>query len=269
MAVIGQQVKPAAGTGVRTPLFILGVALALLAFLLMLAFGAIFASRTHSTSSVRVVVAAQDIQARTPITADMITYSTISSDSVPPKAIYHSADLSGFAAVVDIPKGQVLSSNIVSANPDILASGSATSFLPIPVGYVALTLPTGEQQGVGGYIAQGDYINIIASVNTGLITPVNPRTVTRTVFTSVHVIRVGPASNVPRQGVAQGLSTSLTVVMTECDAEYMTWLTLNSSLKYSLVAYQNYATGVPTADTTCASSIIGPAQVDARWGFTH
>ena len=269
MAVMGQQAKPATTAGIRTPLFILGVALALLAFLLMLAFGAIFASRSHSTSTVRVVVAAQDIQARSPITADMITYGTVSSDSVPPKAMYHSADLSGFAAVVDIPKGQVITSNIVSSNPDILASGPASEFLPIPAGYVALTLPTGEQQGVGGYIAQGDYINIIASVNTGLITPLNPRTVTRTVFTNVHVIRVGPDSTVPRQGVAQGLVTSLTIVMTECDAEYMTWLTLNSSLKYALVAYQNYATSVPPADTTCPSSIIGPAQVDARWGYTR
>ena len=271
MAAIGQA-KPATG-GIRTPLFILGVALALLAFLSMLAFGAIFASKSRSVSSVRVVVAAQDIQPREPITIDMITYGTVSSDSIPPKAITRATDLTGYAALVQIPKGQVITSNIVSGNPDLLASGPASSFLPIPPGYVALTLPTGEQQGVGGYVAQGDYINIIASVNTGLISNNSPRTITRTVFTNVYVIRVGPESTVPRQGVAQGLATSLTVLMSLCDAQYMTWLTLNASLKYVLVSYHEYAKDVPPADPSCPSTvapgIIGPVQVDARWGFTR
>jgi Flp pilus assembly protein CpaB len=270
MAAIGQA-KPAT-TGIRTPLFILGVAMALLAFLLMMGFGVIFASRSHPATSVRVVVASQDISQREPITADMITYGTVSSDSLPPRAFTHMADLAGYAALVEILKGQVLTSNIVSANRDLLA-GATSSFLPIPTGYIALTLPTGEQQGVAGYIAQGDYINIIASVNTGLITSTNPRTVTRTVFTSVYVIRVGPESTVPRQGVAQGLATSLTILMSECDAQYMTWLILNASLKYVLLSYHDYKQAPEPVDPACPSTavpgIIGPAQIDARWGFTR
>lgn len=270
MAAIGQA-RPGAA-GIRTPLFILGVALALLAFLLMLVFGVIFASRSHPTSPVRVVVANQDIPQREPITADMITYGTVSSDSLPPKAFTRMADLTGYAAVVVILKGEVLTSNIVSSNQDLLA-GATSSFLPIPTGYIALTLPTGEQQGVAGYIAQGDYINVIASVNTGLISANNPRTVTRTVFTSVYVIRVGPESNVPRQGVAQGLATSLTVLMSECDAQYMTWLILNASLKYVLLSYHDYQQAPAPADSACppttAPGIIGPGQIDSRWGFTR
>ena len=270
MAAIGQS-RPTA-TGIRTPLFILGVALALLAFLLMLVFGAIFASRSHSTSSVRVVIASQDIAQREVITADMITYGSVSSDSLPPKAFTHVADLTGFAAIVEILKGQVLTSNIVASNPDLLA-GPTSSFLPIPAGYIALTLPTGEQQGVAGYIAQGDYINIIATINTGLISANSARTVTRTVFTSVYVIRVGPESTVPRQGVAQGVASSLTVLMSECDAQFVTWLTLNASLKYVLLSYHDYQQTQPPADSACppttAPGIIGPAQVEARWGFTR
>lgn len=270
MAAIGQA-RPAAGR-IRTPLFILGVALALLAFLLMIAFGAIFASKARSVGSVRVVVAAQDIQPREPITPDMITYGTVSSDSVPPRAFSRSADLSGYAAMVEILKGQVITSNIVSANQDLLVGGAASSYLPIPPGYVGLTLPTGEQQGVGGYVAQGDYINIIASVNTGLISPNNPRTITRTVFTNVYVIRVGPESSVPRQGLAQGLASSLTVVMSLCDAQYMTWFILNASLKYALLSYHDYAKSTPPPDPACPSTtqpgIIGPSQIDQRWGFT-
>ncbi len=270
VAAIGQT-KPAAA-GIRTPLFILGVALALLAFLLMLVFGAIFASKSRTASSVRVVVANQDIPQREPITAAMVTYGMVSSDSLPPQAITRIADLTGYAAVVEIFKGQVLTSNIVSANSDLLA-GATSSYLPIPPGYIALTLPTGEQQGVAGYIAQGDYINVIATVNTGLISPNNTRMVTRTVFTSVYVIRVGPESTVPRQGVAQGLSSSLTVVMSLCDAQYMTWLILNASLKYVLLSYHDYSQMPASADPACPSTaepgIIGPGQIDARWGFTR
>jgi Flp pilus assembly protein CpaB len=270
MAAIGQA-KPAT-TGIRTPLFILGVALALLAFLLMLVFGAILTGRSHSTTSVRVVVANQDISQREPITADMVTLGTVTSDSLPPRAFTRTADLTGYTALVEIIKGQAITSNVVSANQDQLA-GATSSFLPIPTGYIALTLPTGEQQGVAGYIAQGDYINIIASINTGLITATNPKTVTRTVFTSVYVVRVGPESTVPRQGVAQGLASSLTVLMSECDAQYMTWLTLNASLKYVLLSYHDYKRALEPADPGCPSTaapgIIGPAQVEARWGFTR
>lgn len=269
MAAISQ-VRPAGN--IRMPLFILGVALALMAFLLMFAFGIVFASQTRSASQVRVVVADQDIQPREPITPDMLALGTVAANSVPPKAFMHIADVTGFSSLVLINKGQVVTSNLVSNNPDQLSS-STSSFLPIPRGYVAVTLPTSEQQGVAGYIAQGDYINIIASVNTSLIGPNNARTVTRTVFTSVYVIRVGPESSIPRQGVAQGLTSSLTVVMSLCDAQYMTWLILNASLKYVLLSYHDNSQSTQAADPSCPSTeepgIIGPGQVDARWGFTR
>src|SRR5438046_2774582 len=115
-----------------------------------------------------------------------------------------------------------------------------SAYLPIPAGYVAATLPTGEQQGVGGYIHQGDYINVIAVTNTALFSPRNPRSVARTVFSSVHVIRVGPQSLVQGQGQAQGVSSSITVVMTQCDWNYMEWLLVKPSTKYPLPAYDEY-----------------------------
>lgn len=264
------QTRPSAPT-IRTPLFIVGVGLALLAFLLMLAFGILFAGKGQVVGTVRVVVAAQDISARQPITLDMVTYGTVASTSVPKGAITRTADLNGYSALVSIPKGQVLTGNVISSNPDVLA-GTQSEYLPIPRGYVAMTLPTSEQQGVGGYIAQGDYINVIATINTSLITPINPRKVTRTVFNNVYVIRVGPASSVPRQGVAQGLSSSITIVMSLCDAQYMTWFTDNVDLKYVLLAYPDYgntpAAGVPACPSTTEPDIVGPAQVESRYGFT-
>jgi len=257
MAAIGQT-RPRVTPNIRTPLFIFGVALALVAFLVMLAFGLLFANRAQVSTPVRVVVAARDIDAREPLTADMLTTTSLPS----------TADVTGTSALVQIYKGQPITENIVASNPDQV---TPSSYLPVPQGFVAITIPTSEQQGVAGFIAQGDFIDVIATVNTQLFSPASPRQVTRTVFTSVYVIRVGPQSVVPRQGQAQGLTSSITVLMTLCDAQYMDWLALNGTLKYALLSYHDYAKGQPAADASCPSTVapglIGPAQVQARYDF--
>ena len=265
------QTRPSA-PAIRTPLFVVGIGLALLAFLLMLAFGALFVGRTQTVTQVKVVVATQDIGQRQTIDSTMLGYGSVASTSLPPHAAKQISDLIGYTAVVAIYKGEVITSNVVSSNPDLLA-GPNSAYLPIPTGYVALTLPTNEQQAVGGYIAQGDYMNVMVTLNTTVFTPINPRSVTRTVFTNLHVIRVGPDSNLVRQsGVAQGLSSSITVVMSQCDAQYMYWFLKNADLKYDLLAYPDYATGPSGGGTACPSvtapPAIGPSAVDARWGFT-
>lgn len=272
MAAIAQSpTRPAPTSGVRTPLFIFGVALALLAFLIMFAFGFVYVGRSQTGATVRVVVAARDIDAREPITPDMLSIGTFPASALPQqKTFTRTAALIGYAAVVPIYKGEAITDNLVT-NSDAV-SPSQSSYLPIPQGYVALTLPTGEQMGVAGYIAQGDYIDVIATVNTAQFSPANPRSVARTVFTSLYVIRVGPQSVVPRQGQPQGVSSSITVLMTQCDAQYLDWLLQNATLKYTLLSYHDYQTAQPSPDPGCSPvtepALIGPAQVDSRWGFT-
>lgn len=268
MAAIGQA-RPGTTT-IRTPLFILGVALALFAFLAMFAFGLLFTRGVANSGEIRVVVASRDIQPREPITDGMITIAAAPSSSAV-VAFLHGADLKGYAAVVPIYKGEVITRNLVSSNPDDI-TGAVSSYLPIPAGLVAMTLPTSEQQGVAGYVAQGDYIDILATLNTNLFLKGNERQVTRTVFTNVYVIRVGPASTLPKQGQPQGVSSSLTVVLSLCDAQYLNWLITNATLKYTLLSYHDYTTTAAPADPNCpatlAPNVIGPALVDARWAFS-
>ncbi|OLC24819.1 MAG: Flp pilus assembly protein CpaB [Actinobacteria bacterium 13_1_20CM_2_65_11] len=256
---------------VRTPLFLVGIALALLAFIAMFAFGIVFVNRSQGGRQIAIVMAAQDIQAREPILPDMLSVANVPAAALPPKAFFRLADVSGYSAVVTIFKGQPITSNVVASNPDVLAG--ASTYLPIPQGYVAITVPTSEQQGVAGYIAQGDYINVIATVNSATFTPSNPRSVTRTVFSNLHVIRVGPLSAAPKEGQPQGVVGSLTVVMSLCDAQFMNWLLVNASLKYVLLSFHDYTPGTPAApETACLSTVapavVGPHQVDARWGFS-
>ena len=256
----------------RTPLFLLGVGMALLAFILMFAFGILFANRTQPGAQVLVVVANQDILAREAIDPTMVSLARMPSSTLPPHAFVRLADVTGYSALVTIYKGQAVTANVVASNPDQIASGTST-YLPIPQGYVAVTLPTGELQGVGGYVAPGDYLNIIATANSDLFLSKPSRVVTRTVFSGIRVIRVGTPSAGPKEGQAFGVSGSLTVVVSECDAQYLQWLLTNVTLKYLLLSYKDYATNsLSSPDPSCLPTtlppVIGPSAVDARWGFT-
>ena len=142
-------------------------------------------------------------------------------------------------------------------------------------GWTAITLLTNEMQGVAGYIREGDYLDLIATVNTQLFDPKQrPRQVTRTVFTQVHVIRVGPSTMVPRQaGQVPGVTSSLTVVMPLCDAQFMEWLKLNATITYTLLPYQQYDPTLEQKpnpacpDPSVAPPVVGPRAVNDRWGF--
>jgi Flp pilus assembly protein CpaB len=273
MAVVGQaRPLPQAGLhgmpNMRTPLFVFGVALALVAFLVMFAFGIVFVGRSQPSGSVPVVVANRNIDARTPITADMLTLSSVPAAAVPPKTYLHLSDLANMTAVVPIYKGQPISSNLVSSEDGVIDSTQAARILPIPAGYVAYTLATSEQQGVAGYIAQGDYINVVAELSSDVFSKYNPRPLARTVFTNLYVIKVGPQTPVTRQGQVQGLASSITVVMSPCDTTYMEWLQVNATLKYALVSSADKPSSIPASSCpTQATASIGPAEVDARWHF--
>ena len=67
---------------------------------------------------------------------------------------------------------------------------------------------------------------------------------TKTIFTNLHVIKVGtPCTN--------SNPSSLTVVVTECQAEIITWFLAYASLKYTLESYQDYLQGTPPPDPKC------------------
>ncbi|HEY8952100.1 MAG TPA: Flp pilus assembly protein CpaB [Candidatus Dormibacteraeota bacterium] len=270
---------PRAKRSGRTLIFVLGAGMAVLAFVAVFVVGVFLQAGSSATRQVTAVVALHDIQPRELITSSSVTVAMVPSASLPPHSIVRMADLVGDTALVTIYKGQVLSQSIVAANPDQIDQTTA-SYLPIPQGFVAITIPTNELQGVAGYVSAGDYINVIASVNTKLLLVYKGQVVdthdtgmvTRTVFTSVRVIRVGPPTLGPKNGQQQGVSSSLTIVVSECDAQFIDWFINNASLKYVLLSYQDYAPAPATADTSCPStvapSVVGPQQVNSRWNFT-
>lgn len=267
MAAVGQSRQLVAPSpNMRTPLFIFGVALALVAFLVMFAFGFVFVGRQQAAGNVPVVVAKADIDARTAITPDMLTIGSMPATAVPPNTFLRIAQLADMTAAVKIYKNQAISANLVASSPEDLMTGDVNPYLQIPTGYDALSIPASELAGVAGFIQAGDYIRVIASINTGQFGDKHQRPVVLTVFTDLHVIKVGPQSPIKQQS---GVATSFTVVMTHCDAEYMDWLLLNATLKYTLESKDDYnKTPATAACTSAPSGPIGPKQVDDRWHFT-
>lgn len=224
------------------------------------------------SGDVAVLVAARDIQSRTAITADDLTVAHFPAGLVPDRHLSAVADALGSYVVVSVPRGQPLTGNLVAKSPDVIDQ-PGQAYLPIPPGWVAVSLPTSDQMGVGGFIQPGDYITVLAMVNTSTFANGANRVVTKQVFNNLRVIRVGTVTAQPAAGT-RGPATGaiITVITTECDAEYLNWLVANTSLRYVLQSYKDYGPAPTAADPSCPSLTsgtgVGPAQVDNRFGFS-
>lgn len=259
---------------------IVGLVMALLAFLLVILVGNLAGGGgVGGGPQVQVIVAANPIAFRTTIAPTDLTTKGFTQADVPPGSFLaaQKASVVGSVAELNIDKGQPLTQNMLAKNAnDVVAP--TTSYLPLPSGWVAYTMPTSEQQGVAGYPQVGDYITVIASADLTLFTGAQqsgpPRFVAKTVYTNLRIIRIGPAGGSGQTGTAQqgGLSSSITVEMTQCDAELMTWLQAKTSLKYTLESYHDYAPQPTAADSACpsiaAAQGVGPRVIDGRWHFS-
>ena len=244
---------------------IIGTVLALLAFGTAAAVASLplFAS---STSGTKVVVAKNAIAARTRIRPADLELKSVSP--TPPLSFTDLATVAGKGARVDIPAGSPVTANLISQTPDQLSSSEVT-YLPIPSGYVAVTVPTSELVGVAGYVQVGDRITVLATMSTSAFSPGQGAPVVRTVFKDLNVIRVGPST---AQAGSGEVTSSLTVLMTGCDSEYLFWLLNNAVLKYELESFTDYGATPTTPDPSCPSLAsvggVGPKEVNSRWHFT-
>ncbi len=245
---------------------VVGTVLAVLAFATAAGVASIPLLFPAGSSGAKVVVAKVAIAARTKIQASDLMTTVITP--VPPQSFSDVNSVAGKGARVDIPAGAPVTANLIAQSPDLLSS-SDTIYLPIPSGFVAVTIPTSEEVGVGGYVQLGDRITVLATVNTSIL-GINPGSpVVRTVFRNLDVIRVGPAST--SSGASQ-ITSSLTVLMTACDSEYMFWFLTNAVLKYTLESFKDYQPTPNQPDPSCPNLTsvggVGPHEVDARWAFT-
>ncbi|MHB8611820.1 MAG: RcpC/CpaB family pilus assembly protein [Candidatus Dormibacteraceae bacterium] len=236
-----------------------------------------------------VVVAKQAIGIRHTITdADLDTAKVSGSFTSANNTYANKADVLNLIAEIQITKGSVITSDMLAKDVGLIPAGVAPAYLPLASGYVALTIPTGELQGVAGHITLGDYFTVIASGSLSIVSQSTtgqtgpPRIVSKTVFTNVRVIGLGPATaNVQPAGGAttvggtapvSGVVSSLTIELTQCDAEYFTWFINNMTLKYTVESFHDYLTAPTAPDPTCPTVLsaqgVSNKQVDARYHFS-
>src|SRR2546429_9120336 len=83
----------------------------------------------------------------------------------------------------------------------------------------------------------------------------------------------GSGNTTSSSGPSSGVTSSLTVELTQCDAEFLTWFLANTQVRYTLESYKDYSTA-PTdnQDTTCATiqaaGGVTNKQVDAKYKFS-
>ena len=242
------------------PFTIVGAVIAVLALGAFILFGgkgggAVPTAGTGIQASI--VVAAHDLPLRVALTPTDVTVVKMPSTSVPPHHFDKVEQVKNLIPIATILKDQALTSNLLVSSPDEV-SGAQAAFLPIPKGFVGTTIPTGEQQGVAGNIQAGDYISIVVV----MVTQTGRFSNVRTVFTNIHVLRVGPANldvqaaqnkgSVPAKQTSG--AASLTVVVTQCQAEFINWFIANGTIKYTLESYKDYAPRDTTADVNCPNA---------------
>ena len=215
-----------------------------------------------SGAQTTVLVARQAIAYRQVVTAADLVSKQIYTIDVPTGAYTQAGDLktNGSVAALNIPVGTVITASAMVQSADALISLQVPSFLPISPGYVAMTIPTGEEVGVAGYIQPGDYITLVSTHGT----------VTRTVYTQIHVIRIGlatfgSASSAP---APTNVASSLTIVVTQCQSEYLIWLMANTQMRYNLESSSDY-TGMADKDPSCptiaSAGGVTAKDVAAKW----
>jgi pilus assembly protein CpaB len=109
-----------------------------------------------------VVRAKVDIPVLTPITADMIQVVSVSPADAPPNAARSVEAVVGRYASVPILAGQDVDARELETNPGQLAFGFGA---PLEVGQVAFAIPVEPGQAVGGAIAPGARVDIVAVPN--------------------------------------------------------------------------------------------------------
>jgi pilus assembly protein CpaB len=254
---------------------IVGAVLALVGFGAAVALGSLGGSKGGSSVSgptVLAVYAAKDISLRTTITSsDQVTVKAVPGSVLSGDAITIDGSLANqstakqqdaafkqtkdLIAEVNIKAGTPLLASMLAKSGDIV-SGLQAAYLPIPQGYVAFTMPTSEQIGVAGYIQPGDYISVVAQAGTQQTAAVV------TVFPNLRVLRVGPANlqvtgaggNQTQAAASPGANaSSITVVVTPCQAELLKWLQTQTQLSYELESYKDYQPAPTGPDASCAS----------------
>lgn len=161
--------------------FLLAIIFGLLTALLLYKYLADTKAALENTEYVEIVVAAEDIPAKTRIMEKMLKLKKIPKEYQHPNEILHLEDVVNKILLVPVIEGESIMSNQI-LGPEERKEGLAYI---IPQGKRALTIPVDEVSGVAGLIKPGDSVDILATLE------INDTAYTSVPLQNIEVLAVG------------------------------------------------------------------------------
>lgn len=173
-----------------------------------------------------ILVAAQEIPARVPITAAMLAKVTRPAAAIEPDAITDPAKAVGALSLITIPAGGTITLSKVGHPSD----------MPLPVrlqpGMRAVSIPIDKVKGVSGLIEPGDRVDVIAiPPKTGDLPPAAVA-----ILRGIRVLAVGPLleNSSATPSPENQVSTTITLEVTPKQADLIEMADVNTNLRLAL-----------------------------------
>jgi pilus assembly protein CpaB len=162
-------------------IFILALIFGLLTALLLYKYLADTKEALENMEYVKIVVAAEDIPAKTKVMEKMLTFKKIPKEYQHPNEIINPEDVVNKILLVPVTAGESIMSNQV-LGPEERKEGLAYI---VPNGKRALSIPVDEVSGVAGLIKPGDHVDILATLE------INDTPFTSVPLQNIEVLAVG------------------------------------------------------------------------------
>ena len=197
-----------------------------------------------------VIVAATEIPARAPITAEMLVKTTRPASAVDPDAITDETQIAGALALITIPTGGVLTASKIGRG--------VNAALPVRLtpGMRAVSVSIDHVKGVSGLIQPGDRVDVIA---------VPPRTQDEpppaaTVLRGIRVLAIGEAlenASATPSPQEQG-ATTVTLEVSPTQADILAMADVDTTIRLALRSPQERVNSHPPESLRFPTTPNGP-----------
>ena len=209
-------------------IFILGVFIALISgigvFLVLL----LSQPAPAQVPTTKVVVAFQQINPRTEITADQVgTTNWPRAVPTPPGAASNPDDIVGKLALSPVYQGEVVLDKNLVAKSDLKDNHSNAS-LVVEKGYVAIAMPVTVKSDIANAIQAGDRVDLIATFQSQAATGASA-IATQRVLADILVLQVGPWPVVEQKQQSDATTSILTFQLKEQDAMILEYTILHAN----------------------------------------
>jgi pilus assembly protein CpaB len=255
-----------ASMNTRRTTLIVAIVVALGAGWLLLTYLSNLQRQTDAGSArVQIVVSAQEIPARVPVTSAMLTTVSRPESAVDPNAVRDLKDAVGTLSLITIPAGESITTAMIGHPSDV---GLTVRMAP---GMRAVSVQIDKVKGISGLIQPGDRVDVIAQAPKTSAAPPPAAAILR----GVRVLAIGESleytSATPSPQEAN--ATTVTLEVTPKQTDLLVMADLNTTLRLALRSPREPVNSQPTESlhwegTGAASAPAAPAPADNTFANT-